>query len=102
MSKPRPPTEQLAAAVRGRALYTRLYDKATAELSESKAEAAAMRERCATLSSALEITTSILEASADPRLKASAAAARNLLNTAGRAPLLPMKVETMGVNGGQP
>jgi len=86
MSKPRNPTEQLAAAVRGRALYTRLYDKATAELSESKAEAAAMRERCATLASALEITTSILEASDDPHLKASATAARNLLKTAGRAP----------------
>ncbi len=86
MSKPRNPTEQLAAAVRGRALYTRLYDKATAELSECKAEAAAMRERCATLASALEITTSILEASADPHLKASATAARNLLNTAGRTP----------------
>lgn len=86
MSRPRNPTEQLAAAVRGRALYIRLYEKATAELSEVKGDAAAMRERCATLASALEITTSILEASADPLLKASATAARNLLNTAGRAP----------------
>lgn len=86
MNKPRNPTEQLAAAVRGRALYTRLYDKATAELSEAKAEAAAMRERCATLASALEITTRILDASADPRLKAGAAAARSLLDTAGRPP----------------
>lgn len=86
MSKPRNPTEQLAAAVRGRALYTRLYDKATAELSEVKADAALMRERCATLASALEITTNILEASADPQLKAGALAARILLNTAGRAP----------------
>lgn len=85
MSRPRTHTEQLAAAVRGRALYVRLYDKATAELSEAKGEAASMRERCATLASALEITTSILEASADPLLKASATAARNLLNTAGRA-----------------
>lgn len=84
MHKPRNPTEQLAAAVRGRALYTRLYDKATAELSEAKGEAAAMRERCATLASALEITASILEASADAHLKASAAAARTLLSTAGR------------------
>lgn len=87
MHKPRNPTEQLAAAVRGRALYVRLYDKATAELSQAKGEAAAMRERCATLASALEITTSILEASADLHLKASANAARNLLNTAGRAPV---------------
>lgn len=86
MHKPRNPTEQLAAAVRGRALYVRLYDKATAELSQLKAEAAAMRERCATLASALEITASILEASADPQLKATAAAARTLLITAGRAP----------------
>lgn len=89
MHKPRNPTEQLAAAVRGRALYTRLYDKATAELSEAKAEAAAMRERCATLASALEITTRILDASLDPQLKAGAAAARSLLNTAGR----PTEVE---------
>ncbi|MEB3098807.1 hypothetical protein VCS63_23425 [Achromobacter sp. D10] len=88
MHKHRTPTEQLAAAVRGRALYVRLYDKATAELSEAKGEAASMRERCATLASALEITTSILEASADPHLKASATAARNLLNTAGRAPVM--------------
>lgn len=87
MSRPRNQTEQLAAAVRGRALYIRLYEKATAELSEVKGDAAAMRERCATLASALEITTSILEASADPHLKASATAARNLLNTAGRAPI---------------
>jgi len=87
MSRPRNPTEQLAAAVRGRALYIRLYEKATAELSEVKGDAAAMRERCATLASALEITTSILEASAEPHLKASATAARNLLNTAGRAPV---------------
>ncbi|CAB3901750.1 hypothetical protein LMG26842_05397 [Achromobacter dolens] len=86
MNKPRTPTEQLAAAVRGRALYTRLYDKATAELSEAKAEAAAMRERCATLASALEITTRILDASTDPQLKAGAAAARSLLDTAGRPP----------------
>lgn len=84
MSKPRNPTEQLAAAVRGRALYTRLYDKAAAELFEAKGEAAAMRERCATLASALEITTRILDASMDPQLKAGAAAARSLLNTAGR------------------
>lgn len=87
MHKPRNPTEQLAAAVRGRALYTRLYDKANSELSEVKGYAAAMRERCATLASALEITTSILEASADPHLKASATAARTLLNSAGRAPV---------------
>ncbi|WP_312993228.1 hypothetical protein [Achromobacter animicus] len=87
MHKPRNPTEQLAAAVRGRALYIRLYEKATAQLSEVKGDAATMRERCATLASALEITTSILEASSDPQLKASAAAARNLLNTAGRAPV---------------
>lgn len=86
MHKPRNPTEQLAAAVRGRALYIRLYEKATAELSEVKGDAAAMRERCATLASALEITASILEASADPHLRASAIAARNLLSTAGRAP----------------
>lgn len=86
MHKPRNPTEQLAAAVRGRALYVRLYDKATAELSQAKGETAAMRERCATLASALEITTSILEASADPLLKASATAARTLLSTAGCAP----------------
>lgn len=85
MHKPRNPTEQLAAAVRGRALYTRLYDKANAELSELKGQAADLRERCATLASALEITTSILEASTDNRLKASATAARTLLNTAGRA-----------------
>jgi len=87
MHKPRNQAEQLAAAVRGRALYVRLYDKATAELSQAKGETAAMRERCATLASALEITTSILEASADPHLKASATAARTLLNTAGRAPV---------------
>lgn len=87
MSKPRNPTEQLAAAVRGRALYIRLYEKATAELSEVKGDAAAMRERCATLASALEITTRILDASGDPQLKAGAAAARSLLNTAGRAPV---------------
>lgn len=86
MNKPRNPTEQLAAAVRGRALYTRLYDKATAELSGAKAEAAAMRERCATLASALEITTHILDASTDPQLKAGAAAVRSLLDTAGRPP----------------
>lgn len=85
MHKPRNQAEQLAAAVRGRALYVRLYDKATAELSQAKGETAAMRERCATLASALEITACILEASADPLLKASATAARNLLNTAGRA-----------------
>ncbi|MEN4919682.1 hypothetical protein ABE485_13480 [Achromobacter spanius] len=84
MSRPRNPTEQLAAAVRGRALYIRLYEKATAELSEVKGDAAAMRERCATLASALEITTRILDASTDPQLKAGAAAARSLLNTAGR------------------
>lgn len=83
MPKPRNPTEQLAAAVRGRVLYTRLYDKATAELSEIKAESAAMRERCATPASALEITTRILDASADPQLKAGAAAARSLLTTSG-------------------
>ncbi len=34
MIKPRPPTEQLAAAVRGRALYTRLYDEAKRELEQ--------------------------------------------------------------------
>lgn len=84
MHKPRNPTEQLAAAIRSRALYTRLYDKANAELSELKGQAADLRERCATLASALEITTSILEASADAHLKASAAAARTLLSTAGR------------------
>lgn len=83
MHKPRNQAEQLAAAVRGRALYIRLYDKATAELSEIKAESAAMRERCATLASALEITTRILDASVDPHLKAGAAAARSLLSTAG-------------------
>ncbi|MDX3878154.1 hypothetical protein EUC41_31055 [Achromobacter denitrificans] len=86
MHKPRNQAEQLAAAVRGRALYVRLYDKATAELSQAKGETAAMRERCATLASALEITTRILEASTDPQLKASGLAARALLNTAGRAP----------------
>jgi hypothetical protein len=87
MHKPRNPTEQLAAAVRGRALYTRLYDKANAELSEIKGQVADLRERCATLATALEITASILEASTDSQLKASAAAARSLLNTAGRAPV---------------
>ncbi|QYJ20212.1 hypothetical protein YH64_024480 [Achromobacter sp. LC458] len=91
MHKPRNPTEQLAAAVRGRALYTRLYDKANAELSEVKGQAADLRERCATLASALEITTSILEASTDPHLKASATAARNLLSTAGLAPTTEAK-----------
>ncbi|SSW68487.1 hypothetical protein [Achromobacter agilis] len=84
MHKPRNPTEQLAAAVRGRALYTRLYDKANAELSEIKGQAADLRERCATLASALEITASILEASENPQLRASAMAARTLLNTAAR------------------
>ncbi len=34
MNKPRTPTEQLAAAVRGRALYTRLYDEAKRELDQ--------------------------------------------------------------------
>lgn len=34
MHKPRTPTEQLAAAVRGRALYTRLYDEARRELDQ--------------------------------------------------------------------
>lgn len=91
MHKPRNPTEQLAAAVRGRALYTRLYDKANSELSELKGQAADLRERCATLASALEITTSILEASTEPHLKASATAARNLLSTAGRAPTTEAK-----------
>ncbi|CUJ80940.1 hypothetical protein [Achromobacter sp. 2789STDY5608628] len=38
MTKPRNPTEQLAAATRGRALYIRLYDNATAELGKAKAE----------------------------------------------------------------
>lgn len=84
----RPLTAQLEAAKRARNQYIRLYDKATAELSEIKGQAAALRERCATLASALDITASILEASADPQLKASAAAARALLNTAGRAPAL--------------
>jgi hypothetical protein len=87
MHKPRNPTEQLAAAVRGRALYTRLYDKANVKLIEVTAREAELRERCATLATALEITASILEVSTDPRLKASATAARNLLNTAGRAPV---------------
>lgn len=86
MSRHRTPTEQLAAAVRGRALYTRLYDKANAELSEVKGQAADLRERCATLASALEITTCILEASGDAQLKAGASTARALLSTAGRAP----------------
>ncbi|KAJ8136141.1 hypothetical protein OY671_010646, partial [Metschnikowia pulcherrima] len=54
------------------------------ELSEAKAEAAAMRERCATSASALEITTRISDASADPQSKAGAAAARSSLDTAGR------------------
>ncbi|MBD9419848.1 hypothetical protein IB259_11335 [Achromobacter sp. ACM04] len=88
MSHFRPLTAQLEAAKRARNQYIRLYDKATAELSEIKGQAAALRERCATLASALDITASILEASADPQLKASAAAARALLNTAGRAPAL--------------
>lgn len=87
MNKPCTTTEQLAAAVRGRALYTRLYDKANAELSEVKGQAADLRERCASLASALEITTCILEASGDAQLKASASATRVLLNTAGRAPV---------------
>lgn len=83
MSHFRPLTAQLEAAKRARNQYIRLYDKATAELSEIKGQAAALREHCATLASALEITTSILEASADTHLKASAAAARTLLSTAG-------------------
>ncbi|WMD23066.1 hypothetical protein RAS12_12030 [Achromobacter seleniivolatilans] len=87
MHKPRNPFEQLEAAKRARNQYIRLYDAATAELSELKGRAADLRERCATLASALEITTSILEASTDNQLKASAAAARSLLNTAGRAPV---------------
>lgn len=87
MSKPRNPTEQLEATKRARNQYIRLYDTATAELSELKGQAADLRERCATLACALEITTSILEASTDNQLKASATAARNLLNTAGRAPV---------------
>ncbi|WP_334159774.1 hypothetical protein [Achromobacter insolitus] len=85
MSHFRPLTAQLEAAKRARNQYIRLYDKATAELSEIKGQAAALRERCATLASALEITACILEASADPQLKASALAARALVNTAGRA-----------------
>lgn len=89
MPKPlRTPTEQLAATQRARNQYIRLYDKATAELSEVKAREADLRERCAALASALDITTSILEASAAPQLKASALAARALLNTAGRAPAM--------------
>lgn len=86
MHKPRTPKEQLEAATRARNQYIRLYDKANAALAESKAREADLRERCATLASALEITTRILEASSDPHLKASATAARNLLSTAGRAP----------------
>lgn len=85
MHKLRTPKEQLEAATRARNQYIRLYDKANAALAESKAREADFRERCATLASALEITTRILEASADPQLKASALAARALLNTAGRA-----------------
>lgn len=73
--------------MRGRQLYTRLYNKANAEVSELKGQAANLRERCANPASALEITTSILEASGDVQLKASASAARILLNTVGRAPV---------------
>ncbi|QCS64390.1 hypothetical protein EC609_19025 [Achromobacter denitrificans] len=76
----------MEAATRARNQYIRLYDKANAALAESKAREADLRERLASLASALEITTRILEASDEPQLKASALAARALLNTAGRAP----------------
>lgn len=67
--------------MRGRQLYTRLYNKANAEVSELKGQAADLRERCANPASALEITTSILEASGDAQLKASASAARAARNS---------------------
>lgn len=86
MHKLRTPKEQLEAATRARNQYIRLYDKATAALAESKACEADLRERCATLASALEITTLVLKASSDPNLQACADAALALLNTAGRAP----------------
>ncbi|RSF09288.1 hypothetical protein [Achromobacter aegrifaciens] len=91
MNRPRPLTQQLEAAQRARNQYIRLYDKAAVALTESKAREAELRERCATLASALDITASILEASADPQLKASALAARALLTTAGRAPATEMQ-----------
>lgn len=84
MNRPRPLIQQLEAAQRARNQYIRLYDRATVALTESKAREGDLRERCATLASALEITTRILDASADPQLKAGAAAARSLLSTAGR------------------
>ncbi|WP_373743830.1 hypothetical protein [Achromobacter insuavis] len=66
MTKPRNPTEQLAAATRGRALYIRLYDNATAELGKAKAELQDERIRHAQALSTLANVAHALETGTPP------------------------------------
>ncbi|MFY3460537.1 hypothetical protein ACOTJD_28170 [Achromobacter xylosoxidans] len=66
MSKPRNPTEQLAAAVRGRALYTRLYDEAKRELDRVRDQMTNERIQHAQATAALENVAHALETGTAP------------------------------------
>ncbi|CUR81896.1 hypothetical protein [Achromobacter xylosoxidans] len=66
MSKPRTPTEQLAAAVRGRALYTRLYDEAKRELDQVREQLTNERIQHAQATAALGNVAHALETGTAP------------------------------------
>lgn len=92
------PREKYEAAQRGRAMYVRLYDRTFAELSEVKAELehlrhaqpdaahmADLQQRYAILVQSLSAAIKLMESSASA-LTQGAAAARAILESAGRAP----------------
>lgn len=66
MSKVRNPTEQLAAAVRGRALYTRLYDEAKRELDQVREQLTNERIKHAQAVAALGNVAHALETGTPP------------------------------------
>ncbi|CUJ67824.1 hypothetical protein [Achromobacter sp. 2789STDY5608628] len=66
MSKVRNPTEQLAAAARGRALYTRLYDEAKRELDQAREQLTNERIKHAQAVAALGNVAHALETGTPP------------------------------------
>lgn len=68
MSKQRNHPEQLAAAQRGRALYIRLYDKATAELAQAKADLQEERIKHAKTQTTLANVAHAIESGISPDL----------------------------------